>query len=131
MLTFSILIVPRVGQCTCSHLPFTPKVITQYGCNPPRALHMALITSHELQISLLCLLGNTPIENYSRFWFIGFQAKQFRGTESRLMSRVSFSFNVSPSFRGIGFSNKTNVSQALYVSHVGSTLTNLRYPLQG
>ena len=58
MLTFSVLTVPRGGQCTCSHLPSTKKLIALYSCNPPRALHMALLTPHELQVPPYCLLGH-------------------------------------------------------------------------
>ena len=57
MLTFSILTVPRGGQCTCSHLPSTKTLIVHYACNPPRALHMALLTPKDLRTPPYCLLG--------------------------------------------------------------------------
>ena len=33
------------------------KLIALYACNPPRTLHMALLTPPELQIPPWCLLG--------------------------------------------------------------------------
>ncbi len=41
---------PRVMQCTCSQAHCIPKVIVKHDCITAEALHMALITPHELQI---------------------------------------------------------------------------------